>query len=125
MAEFKILKKRGRFFPGYSSSGYLTTISHSSTKRLALANRGHNSCVKKIACARCINYLFYLHDGGEKLLVLAGGPLTELAIIVRYCPDILAKLGPMVVQAGDFGEGNSSNLLGGQGILSTGLRPGA
>ena len=52
---------------------------------------------------------------GEKLLVLAGGPLTELALIMRYCPDIAIKLGTMVVQAGDFGEGNSSNLLGGQG----------
>lgn len=52
---------------------------------------------------------------GEKLTVLAGGPLTELAIIVRYCPDIAAKLGTIVVQAGDFAEGDSTNLLGGKG----------
>jgi inosine-uridine nucleoside N-ribohydrolase len=52
---------------------------------------------------------------GEELLVLAGGPLTELALILRHYPDIAAKFSTMVVQAGDFGEGNSSNLLGGQG----------
>lgn len=51
---------------------------------------------------------------GKKLFVLAGGPLTELAFI-NLCSDVAKKLGPLVVQAGDFGQSNSSNLLGGAG----------
>lgn len=52
---------------------------------------------------------------GTKLLVLVGGPLTEVALIQRYMPDIAAKFGPMFIQAGDFAKDNSTNLLGGKG----------
>lgn len=52
---------------------------------------------------------------GTKLLVLVGGPLTEVALIQRDMPDIAAKFGPMFVQAGDFAEDESTNLLGGKG----------
>lgn len=52
---------------------------------------------------------------GEKLLVLVGGPLTEVALIQRYRPDITAKFGTMFVQAGDFADDESTNLLGGKG----------
>lgn len=51
----------------------------------------------------------------QKLMVLVGGPCTELAIILRYCPDIAARLGTIVIQAGDFAEDESSNLKGGKG----------
>ncbi len=52
---------------------------------------------------------------GEKLLVLVGGPLTEVALIQRYRPDLAAKFGTMFVQAGDFANDESTNLLGGKG----------
>lgn len=52
---------------------------------------------------------------GEKLLVLVGGPLTEVALIQRYRHDLAAKFGTMFVQAGDFAEDESTNLLGGKG----------
>jgi hypothetical protein len=52
---------------------------------------------------------------GEKLLVLVGGPLTEVALIQRYMPDIAAKFGTMFIQAGDFATDESTNLLGGKG----------
>jgi len=52
---------------------------------------------------------------GEKLLVLVGGPLTEVALIQRYRPDLAARFGTMFVQAGDFAEDESTNLLGGKG----------
>lgn len=51
----------------------------------------------------------------QKLAVLVGGPCTELAIILRYCPDIAARLGTVFVQAGDFAKDDSSNLKGGKG----------
>lgn len=52
---------------------------------------------------------------GEKLLVLVGGPLTEVALIQRCGPDLAAKFGTMFVQAGDFATDESTNLLGGKG----------
>lgn len=52
---------------------------------------------------------------GEKLFVLVGGPLTEVAEIQRRHPDIAAKFGPMFIQAGDFADDDSTNLLGGKG----------
>lgn len=52
---------------------------------------------------------------GEKLLVLVGGPLTEVALLQRNRPDIAAKFGAMFIQAGDFAEDESTNLLGGKG----------
>lgn len=55
------------------------------------------------------------YKGSKKWLVLVGGPCTELALIMRFCPDIVAKIGTIVIQAGDFAEDDSSNLLGGKG----------
>lgn len=52
---------------------------------------------------------------GKKLLVLVGGPLTEVALIRRYLPNIAAKFGKMFIQAGDFATDESTNLLGGKG----------
>ncbi len=52
---------------------------------------------------------------GEKLTVLVGGPCTELAIILRYCPDIAAHIGHVYIQAGDFAGDGSSELKGGPG----------
>ena len=51
----------------------------------------------------------------QKLMVLVGGPCTELAIILRYFPDIAARLGTIIIQAGDFAADDSSNLKGGKG----------
>jgi hypothetical protein len=53
---------------------------------------------------------------GQKLMVLVGGPCTELAHILLYCPDIAAHIGTVVIQAGDFSKkGETSNLKGGPG----------
>jgi hypothetical protein len=54
-------------------------------------------------------------ETGQQLLVLVGGPCTELAIILRYCPDIAARIGMVIIQAGDFATDESSNLKGGKG----------
>jgi inosine-uridine nucleoside N-ribohydrolase len=54
-------------------------------------------------------------EPSQKLMVLVGGPCTELAIILRYCPDIAARLGTVVMQAGDFATDESTNLRGGKG----------
>lgn len=54
-----------------------------------------------------------LHQLPSDLMLLIGGPLTEVAHIIEHYPGIAAKFGQMVVQAGDFGE--DSNLIGGKG----------
>jgi hypothetical protein len=54
-------------------------------------------------------------EPNQKLLVLVGGPCTELAIILRYFPDIAARIGTVIIQAGDFADDESSNLKGGKG----------
>jgi len=52
---------------------------------------------------------------GDKLIVLVGGPLTEVAQIQCHTPEIAAKFGTMFIQAGDFANDESTNLLGGKG----------
>jgi inosine-uridine nucleoside N-ribohydrolase len=58
---------------------------------------------------------FLSQHESEKLLVLVGGPLTEVALIQHHRPDLAAKFGTMFVQAGDFADDESTNLLGGKG----------
>lgn len=58
---------------------------------------------------------FLRHHKVKKFLVLVGGPLTEVALIQRYAPDVAAKFDTMFIQAGDFAEDESTNLLGGKG----------
>ncbi|HET6747104.1 MAG TPA: nucleoside hydrolase [Candidatus Saccharimonadales bacterium] len=58
---------------------------------------------------------FLRHHKAKKFLVLVGGPLTEVALIQRYAPDVAAKFGTIFVQAGDFADDESTNLLGGKG----------
>lgn len=55
-----------------------------------------------------------LRSISSDLILLVGGPLTEVSYILDNCPEIAAKFSTMVVQAGDFGD-NDSNLLGGKG----------
>jgi len=52
---------------------------------------------------------------GPNMLVFGGGPLTEIAFILNNRQDIATKFGPMFIQAGDFAEDESTNLLGGKG----------
>jgi inosine-uridine nucleoside N-ribohydrolase len=54
-----------------------------------------------------------LYQLPSDLMLLIGGPLTEVAHIIENYPVIAAKFGQMVVQAGDFGE--DSNVIGGKG----------
>jgi|GEM_PF-2270455 len=58
---------------------------------------------------------FLRHHEVQEFVVLVGGPLTEVALIQRYAPDVAAKFGPMFIQAGDFADDESTNLLGGKG----------
>ncbi len=52
---------------------------------------------------------------GEKLLILVGGPLSEIAWLQQNAPDVTTMFGTMFVQAGDFASDESTNLLGGKG----------
>ncbi|MDR2378220.1 MAG: nucleoside hydrolase [Bifidobacteriaceae bacterium] len=48
----------------------------------------------------------YLRAAGEPALVVATGPLTNLAQAINLAPDVAAKIGRLVVMGGSAGAGN-------------------